>query len=166
LLNAFCWALFLIAAATTTLAVRGIWFHDQWWWYGKTRGWALRSNWGRVSLCVLDNPSGEKSWHWGRTEAWPEMPWELDAPGPMAKRFEWFTFAHASGRYANYRLWVLPSWFPPIVAALLPAWWWPKQIRRWRGQRRSAKRLCPCCGYDLRATPERCPECGTIPAKA
>lgn len=51
-----------------------------------------------------------------------------------------------------------PAWLLPILFSILPARWLTALKRRRRVQRLG---LCPACGYDLRASPERCPECGT-----
>jgi hypothetical protein len=56
--------------------------------------------------------------------------------------------------------------FPHLAAAagLLPAVAAPGLARRLRTRRRAAAGLCLPCGYDMRATPGRCPECGAEPA--
>ena len=53
----------------------------------------------------------------------------------------------------------VPYWAPATHTALLPAAWLTRHLR---ARRRRAGRFCPQCGYDLRASPERCPECGLV----
>ena len=52
----------------------------------------------------------------------------------------------------------VPYWFFLLVASILPL----LAFRHHRRQRRRLKKgLCLVCGYDLRSSPDRCPECGT-----
>ena len=55
----------------------------------------------------------------------------------------------------------VPCWFATLVTVPLAALGLRRIVTRLK--RRRIDGICFNCGYDLRATPQRCPECGTIP---
>ena len=54
---------------------------------------------------------------------------------------------------------VVPLWALLLPAAAVPLWHYGASPRR-RRRPRQRLGLCVVCGYDLRATADRCPECG------
>jgi hypothetical protein len=76
-------------------------------------------------------------------------------------------FAHVSGMngfVGEFQAIAIPYWFIVLLTAIGP-------VTVWRHRRRQLRRRqvgqCPGCGYDLRATPDHCPECGwksSVPA--
>ncbi|HZN68177.1 MAG TPA: hypothetical protein VFB66_23020 [Tepidisphaeraceae bacterium] len=64
----------------------------------------------------------------------------------------------ASAWSRRTRLVRLPHWFLLLSSAVPPT-------AALRSRRRRKGGLCVACGYDLRATPGRCPECGHVPTR-
>jgi hypothetical protein len=69
-------------------------------------------------------------------------------------------FRYSGGRgMLGARFVAVPLALPALICALIAVW-----LMR-RGCRRPMNpALCRVCGYDLRASPQRCPECGTAVA--
>ena len=77
----------------------------------------------------------------------------IDPASHAAVRDQWHTTLHVP-------LKEVPYWPLAAAAALLPGARVLSALRRWRQGRIG---MCRSCGYDLRATPDRCPECGATP---
>jgi hypothetical protein len=115
-----------------------------------------------------------EGWEWKVTEVpifrrpvptWRYLDWRPDTgPDEYMRSWRvlgvWYERDGDGVRSLNQDLYIPCSYFT-IVFSLAPAAW----LVSWRRRRRAAKRarayLCVRCGYDLRATPGRCPECGT-----
>jgi hypothetical protein len=99
-------------------------------------------------LQSLPRREGERRWVRLRTS-----PGSVRLAGLGSERIRFFH----QGNVDAIDAWSAPHWVLAIMFALAPLIWF---LRR---RRRIPAGHCQACGYDLRETPDRCPECGTIP---
>ena len=166
----------LLCIATLLLWGRSYFSHDLFERHrrGDSRGWAYDDILGLVSergsigggYVRVAHPGVPKFTEgWRYTAAAPANPWPL--------RFTLLGFSYWNTTLPPTRQWgpalafglTVPHGLLAALLAVGPAVTarcsWLSRRRRLR----TAGGLCVACGYDLRATPERCPECGTIPAR-
>ncbi len=120
----------------------------------------VRSQPGLIMVNVYPGAVGdEKGW---RHEAWP-YPAGWSRWSPLGPRWwDRLGFGHYVGWTERQRVHslVFPYYFVVLVTGVLAGQF---LVQRLRAQRRPCTGRCHHCGYDLRATPERCPECGAVP---
>jgi hypothetical protein len=117
------------------------------------------STYGWLVVAVFDWPQGQnprKLGFGGRVQV-------LDPKDPAtAKYAEDWKYGYFSAGAGHGQL-TFRWWNVFILTGILPAAW---GVMRYCRHRIVKAGRCLTCGYDLRATPERCPECGAMPKAA
>ena len=123
----------------------------------------------------VDRVGGDGAWHFSTEPATAQWPYGL-IPGVGGGTY-WNTMGFGrrqqawTGNVLNVPnlsqsvddRW-LPHWLLAVITAILPVRACARIVRHRRSQWHLQRGLCPGCGYDLRATPDRCPECGRATA--
>ncbi len=76
----------------------------------------------------------------------------------QSARKAWIRLPSNDVLQATYQTVSVPDWAIILIGLILPARFVRGSMRR--RYRRAHPGYCANCGYDLRATPQRCPECG------
>jgi hypothetical protein len=166
LLNAATAVSVVLCLAAVVLWARSYWSHDSATWNGFVRPAGPNPKYGyfsydvdvastrgraRVQTTRLISDSPARS----RPTYDAQEPYDLEAVGTSpANRFG-FEARRVNVDIATV---MFPIWAPVLAFAIPPLCWAGALLRRRRRPGRAG--LCPACGYDLRATPDRCPECG------
>jgi hypothetical protein len=97
-----------------------------------------------------------------RDGLWSEVE-ARDRQGPLLLRRLGLTYSHidynSDGKNRRYSIY-LPHWLILLLLLAIPT----LELKRLL-YRPPPPGHCQKCGYDLRATPDRCPECGTLVAR-